>query len=185
MIPPSQTPRSRLAALLMFFGLPALLLTLSALNVFQIDDNSIAAREKEFQLSALMRRLTTPAKDGKPLDLSGIYLSGGSATLASANLQQHLVRSISKASGKLIETSVSEMGDDPAETPDMRVGIKASLDIDNDGLLNLLHGLEAGLPLVFVDRISIRRLPGDDASKGADALRVDLDAVARWKEAGS
>lgn len=176
--------RARLVALMLFFGLPALLLTTTALNTLQIGDESAMMREKEFQLSALMRRLTAPARDGKPLDLSAIYLSGGSATLASANLQQHLVKSIATASGKLIETSVADLGDGPTEAPDSRVGIRTSFDIDNRGLLTFLHELEAGLPIVFVDRISVRRL-ADDAGNGAELLRVDLDAVARWKAPGS
>jgi hypothetical protein len=175
-------PRARLAALLVFIGLPALLLTVSVLNILQIDDNSFVISEKEFQLSALKRKLATPGRDGKPLDLSEIYLMGGSATLASANLQQLIVKSIANTSGKLIETSVVETGDQAAEIPSKRVGIKASFNIDNPGLLVLLHRLESGVPLVFIDQISVRRLPSDD--NGKDALRVDLEAYGRWKEAG-
>lgn len=174
----AQRPHSRLLALLLFFGFPALLLTLSVLNVLQLSDNAFVINEKEFQLSALMRRLTMPAKDGKPLDLSEAYVAGETATLASANLQQYLVKSIAEASGKLIETAVSEAANNSEQIADTRTGIKASFNIDNPGLLKLLHRLESGLPLVFVDEISIRRLPSDD---GKDILRVDLEASGRWK----
>lgn len=170
-------PHSKLLALLLFFGFPALLLTLSALKLLQLNDNAFVTSEKEFQLSALMRRLTMPARDGKPVDLSEAYVAGESTTLASANLQKDLVKSIAEASGKLIETVVSEAADNP-EIAVTRTGIKASFTIDNPGLLELLHSLESGLPLVFVDEISIRRLPSDD---GTDILRVDLEASGRWK----
>lgn len=181
----TQTSRSRLLALLLFLGLPALLLTLCVLNLIQLSDNSFVASEKEFQLSTLMRRLTMPSKDGKPLDLSGAYVPGESESLASASLQQYLVKSIAEASGKLIETAVSESPDDPDQVVDNRIGIKASFNIDNPGLLKLLHRLESGLPLVFVGHVSIRRLPGDEGVKGEEILRVDLEATGRWKGVAS
>lgn len=177
----SRAPRSRISALLLFLGLPAMLLTYAALNVLETEDNGFVTREKEFQLTSLMRRLTAPARDGKPLDLSQIYLAADTPTLASAALQQRIVQSVADASGKIIETTSPDAGEDGAAQGNQRVEIRASFDIDNDGLLDLLHGLETGLPLVFIDKISIRRLPDDDDGKGRGMLRVDLEANARWK----
>ena len=177
------TPHSRLAGLLIFFGIPAMLLTFSALNVLEADGNSFIAAEKEFQLTGLMRKLTAPAKDGKPLDMSRIYLVAETATVANADLQNLLGRSIATASGRIIETSTLEAGADPEDFAARRVGIKATFDISNEGLLTLLHGLETGLPLVFVDKLSIRRLPADDAEEAA-TLRVDLEAAAQWRATG-
>jgi len=176
-----RTSRSRLPALLVFFGVPVLLLTAAIVNMLEIGDNEFAAREKEFQLTALMRKLTTPSRDGKPLDLSRIYLPGETATLASAGLQQRLIDAITAASGKIIETSaVDEAGSgEPAENANL--AIRASLDIDNDGLLKLLHQLETGLPLIFVEKISVRRSSQDSGDTTTERLRVDLTAAARWK----
>lgn len=174
-------PRARLLALMFFFCVPALLFTLSILNVLEIEDNSFVEAEKEFQLSSLMRRLTAPAKDGKPTDLSQIYLSSASATLAGADLQQYLTETIAKGSGKLIETAILESDREDEQSAQNLVSIRASSEIDNNGLLSVLHRLETGLPLVFIDKISIRRLGGDDTSPGAEALRVDLEVSARWK----
>ena len=175
--------RPRLPGLLIFIGIPALLLTLSAFNMLDEAENGFAAQEKEFQLSALMRRLTAPAKDGKPLDLSRIYLSGDTRDLANANLQQRLAQSIAQASGKVIETSALDFAD--AQPVDGRVGVKASFDIENNGLLALLHGLETGLPLIFMDKLSVRRAPNDAAGISPEKLRVDLEATARWRTPAS
>ncbi|UVC12617.1 hypothetical protein IHQ71_31610 (plasmid) [Rhizobium sp. TH2] len=180
----ARSSRSRLLALLLFFGVPAVLLTLSIVNMFQLGDNALVASEKEFQLSALMRRLTMPAKDGKPLDLSHVYVAGESATLASANLQTYLVKSIADVSGKLIETVASEPEDNSDPTVGDNIGIKASFSVDNPGLLELLHRLESGLPLVFINHLSVRRLTSDDSVIGKEALRVDMEATGRWKVAG-
>lgn len=174
---------SRISGLLIFLGLPALLLTFSALQALEAEDNRVLAQEKEFQLTTLMRRLTAPAKDGKPLDLSRIYIAADTATLAGANLQKLVVQSVTGASGKIIETSVLDASEDQTNQAQQTVGIHASFDINNDGLLSVLRGLESGLPLVFVDRISIRRLPGDTDSGSSDMLRVDVAVSARWKAA--
>ena len=148
--------------------------------ILETQDIGLETAEKEFQLAALMRKLTSPATDGKPLDLSQVYFPGETATLASADLQEYVGRSIAKASGKVIETAVLEFEGVAADASDRRIGIKASFDIGNDGLLALLHELETGLPLVFVDKLAIRPMPAGDG-KGADALRIDLEAVARWR----
>lgn len=178
----SKTPRSRITGLLLFLGAPALLLTFSVLNALEAEDNAFVVQEREFQLAGLMRRLTAPAKDGKPLDLSQIYLAAGTSTLASATLQKLVVQSVAKASGKIVETTSLDVAQDEAEPANQTVGIRASFDIDNDGLLTLLHGLETGLPLVFVDKVSVRRLPGDGNGKDTSImLRADIEAKARWK----
>jgi hypothetical protein len=179
----SQSPRSRISGLLLFLGLPAMLLTFAALNALEASDEAFVVQEKEFQLSSLMRRLTTPARDGKPVDLSPIYLSADTSTLASASLQQLIVQAVAKAPARIIETTALDVAEDEADVNQQRVAIRASFDIDNAGLLALLHGLETGLPLVFIDKISVRRLPGDVDAKGPDMLRVDLESSARWKAA--
>jgi hypothetical protein len=177
--------RPRLTGLLFFVGMPALLLTLSAFNMLDEAENCFAAQEKEFQLSALMRRLTAPAKDGKPLDLSQIYLAADTRDLANANLQQHLAQSITRASGKIIETSALDFVEYEAQPVEGGIGVKASFDIENDGLLALLHGLETGLPLVFVDKLSVRRVPGEPTGTAPEKLRVDLEATGRWRAPAS
>jgi hypothetical protein len=184
MNPAAQSPRSRLLALLLFFGFPALLLTVSILNMLQLSDNALVTNEKEFQLSALMRRLTTPAKDGQAFDLSDVYVLGESATLASANLQKYLVKAIAETSGKLIETVVSEAADNSDPAAGDVIGIKASFNIDNPGMLKLFLRLESSLPLVFIDHVSVRRLPSDDSANGEEVLRVDMETTGRWKGAG-
>jgi len=77
----SRAPHSRISALLLFLGVPAMPLTYAALNVLEIHDGGVVAREKEFRRTSLMRRLTAPARDGKPRDLSQIYLAAETTTL--------------------------------------------------------------------------------------------------------
>lgn len=174
---------SRLVGLLLFLGIPAVMLTFSALNLIESSDNSYVAQEKEIQLSALMRRLTSPNNQDGIVDMSRIYTAGNTAALASASLQEHVVKAIASASGKLIETSAMDIDGDPERQLDDSVGIRASFDIDNDGLLTVLHRLETGLPLVFVSKLSVRRLPSESANNPA-ILRITLEAISKRRISG-
>lgn len=180
MTPVTAKPASmRLIAILLFVGMPALLLSLTVLNGVQFLSDRMTISDKENQLAALQRRLNTPRSGQKQTDLSSIYIAGASKALASANLQQHLVTAISTASGRLIETLSVEPADPSVETDDIR--LKATLDIDNEGLLNLLYALEAGTPFLDVETLSVRRLQADKDATEAETLRVDMMVTAHWK----
>lgn len=168
----------RLAAIGIFLGLPALFATITAMNFLQVADDQFTLAEKQMQLSSFMRRLTTPARDGRPVDLSPIYVTGTSAALASANLQQYVVGAIAGAAGKIIETAVVDTAPTDDTEVDDRVGIRASFEIDNDGLLKVLRGIESGVPLLDVDSISVRRLQTGDSS---EKLRVDIEVTGHWR----
>ena len=185
----------RLGAVLVFIGLPALLLALAVLNVLQVASDRMTVEENTRQAAALERRLATTVPRGREPALS-LSVQAASRTAAIAALQQALIDAVAAASGRVIETSGLEgEGGDP-EASD-RIDVKTVLDIDNDGLLGLLTRLESGLPLMTVESLSIRRLPGvqatpSDEGETTDAerivLRVDMAISARWTaldEAGS
>lgn len=178
---PATQSTSRLLAVGLFIGVPALLAALSVLNILQLGDDRFTLADKEVQVAAFNRRLSTPAADGKPLDLSPIYVRGTSRTLASANLQQYVVDAISASSGRLIETVPVDLNSiDDADRAD-EIQLKATLDIDNAGLLQLLYRLESGVPLLDIETLSIRRLPNDAGDEQAEILRVDMAISGRWR----
>ena len=173
-------PLHRLMALALFVGLPAILLSLSGLNLLQMVENDSDAAGRSAQVAAFDRRLNKPAADGKAVDLSQIYLPGLSRTLASANLQQRVVSLIAATSGRLIETAaVDPVVTDTAENDELR--LKATLDIDNTGLIDLLYRLETGLPLLTIENLSIRRM-ANDGGEGARTLRVDILVRGHWRQ---
>jgi hypothetical protein len=179
------TRSSRLLAVGLFIGLPAIFAALGVLNLLQVADDRVVLAEKEMQVAAFTRRLNAPAADGKPLDLSPIYLKGSSRTLASANLQQYVVDAISATSGKLIETVPVDLNPgDEAERAD-EIHLKATLDIDNAGLLQLLYKLESGVPLLDIETLSIRKLPNDAAEGATETLRIDMAIRGRWRQSAA
>lgn len=172
----------RLSAVLVFIGLPIILTGLGALNFIDAADAGLDAAEKRIQIATLAGRLAAAAKRDKPQNLSAVYVNGTSRSLASANLQQLLVDATSASSGHLIETSTIDPTD--SDNPDAAdvVEVRATLDIDNGGLLQLLYRLETGVPLLDVDTLSVRRLNESNGDKSkADMLRIDLAVKGRWK----
>lgn len=172
----------RMSAVLIFLGLPIVFLGLAVMNMLDAADEQYVSSQKQIQISTLTRRLAAAVGKLKPVDLSTIYISGTSRSLASANLQQYLVDAISASSGRLIETATIDPSDSGDSSTTDAITIKATLDIDNDGLLQLLYRVESGVPLIDVDTLSVRRLTAidDDKTKG-ELLRVDIAVKGRWK----
>lgn len=170
---------SRLFAILIFVGLPLLLAGFTALNIIQVLDDRVTIAEKQTQLAALQRRLKAPRSGATQQDFSSLYIEAASRGLASATLQQQLVGAIATASGRLIETLSVDPVDPGEQADDIR--LKATLDIDNDGLLTLLHALESGMPLLEIETLSVRRLQEAGAEGQSETLRVDMMVNGHWK----
>ena len=173
---------SRLLAVALFIGVPALLLGLAALNVIQLGDDRFSAAEKEAQVAALTRRLNSKTTQSNLPDLSTIYVRGASRSLASANLQQYMVDTVAATSARLIETAAMEPDatDEPDSVQDL--GLKTTLETDNKGLLQLLYKLESGIPLLNVETLSVRRLPNDGGETKPGTLRVDVAVTGKWRQ---
>lgn len=109
-------------------------------------------------------------------------LQGGSQALAAAALQDHVRSLVQQAGGKLKTTNPMPGEIEAGLT---RIGVSARMTLDVQGLQTMLHGIETGTPLVFVDKLTVR--PGRDAFQGLDAaggspsgaeLMVDVEVSA-------
>ena len=174
-------PVKRMLAMACFIGAPALLVVLTALNGLHVHESRSAAADMEIQLSAIQRRLNAPATDGKPVDISRIYLAGATRTLAIATLQQYVTAAASATAGSLIETAPVEPGS-TGVVPDLgEVRLRATLDIDNNGLLQLLFILESSVPLIDIETLSIRHISAGVNNQTEDKLRVYMQVRGYWR----
>jgi len=161
----------------MVVGLPICLAALTAFWLNDVAETTSANDTLRVQLSELKKRLAAPGPDGMPQDMSAIYLKGGQASLASANLQQLVVATVQNSAGQLIETRAIET-ESQSETG--VTGLNVSLDVSNNSLLQFLVKIETGLPLLSVDAISIRgSVPADPLAE--PQLRVDMTVKGFWK----
>lgn len=82
------------------------------------------------------------------------YLRSDDETLASAELQEHVKRVIDRGGGQLASTQVlSNQRAEHANLATVRVNMRG----DAEALQKVLHGLETGRPILFLDNVSIRR----------------------------
>lgn len=90
---------------------------------------------------------------GPATEPASLMLEGDTADIAGARLQKLIDDRVTNAGGT---ASAYQIAAKPADGDAKRLTLNLSLSIDIDGLRDLLHSIEAGAPLVFVDGIAIR-----------------------------
>lgn len=80
------------------------------------------------------------------------YLSGDTAALAAAALQDHLQRLVQSAGGHLISTNPLSAKQTAGL---MKVSVSARMTLGSNGLPEFLYRLETGKPLVFIDSLHV------------------------------
>lgn len=170
------------AAIALFVGLPLLLVGLTLNNLARWFEAGSAAAEREGRVAAIQDRIRAGAvhRPGAAGDTGAIFLAATSPGLARAELQGRLVGLVERAGGRLIEVR----GEDEREGPEaLSVLLRASLDVDNAGLFDLIAAIEAGVPLLTVEGINIRTLPGRAGVEDPNpTLRVALAVRGHRKE---
>lgn len=166
----------RTATAAVAIALPIGLAALAAVNFLQASETSGVTDRQAENVAALERRVAKLGDAGAAKrDVSAIFLPGDGPELARAELQKLLTEAVAAVDGRLIESQ--EPGQQLAsdEPDDGRVELRVTFDARNDGLLDLLYGLETRLPLLSIERLETRRLDqsGDEDPKDP-TLRVGL-----------
>lgn len=89
----------------------------------------------------------------KQFKVSQYYIDASTPQLAAAQLQQRVKQVITRAGGKLVSTQNLPR---PEKDGDKKVAVRVRMNGDTDVLVKVLHDLEAGKPLLFVENLSIR-----------------------------
>lgn len=151
-------------------------LVFAIVTFLQASETSALADRQAATVSVLERRVATlRERPGATLDASAIFLPGDGVEIARAELQKMLVEAVAAAEGRLIETQEPGTGLASDEPDDGRIELRVSFDAGNDGLLDLVHGLETRLPLLTIVRLEARRLDaGGDDDPEDPTLRIGL-----------
>ncbi|MGH6635097.1 MAG: type II secretion system protein GspM [Gammaproteobacteria bacterium] len=115
------------------------------------------------------------------------YLSGRTPSLAAAGLQNHLKAIIEASAGQLITSS-----DLPSTNEERLTKVATSLRLKDqtEGLREILYAIETQLPLVFIDKLSVRGLSFYSARTTPNTepmldIQLDLSGFARAAEAAN
>lgn len=141
------------------------------------ETEAIADRQEATVMALERRAARIHDRAGQRLDATAVYLPGDGLEIARAELQKLLTDAVAAAGGKLIETQEPGSVRDADAPDDGRVELRVTFDVRNDGLLDLLYGLETQLPLITIERLEARRLDLEaDASTEDPTLRVSFVA---------
>ena len=129
-------------------------------------------------LATFERRKENVASDSVPIaqPAGSPFLEGPTVTVASASLLQQLTTALTRAGagGSVIS---SEVDNQFTQSKDGFVRIRATGNIEQNGLQQLLYDLESGMPFVFVDQLSARI---EMEGKKDGLMRVSIGVTGLW-----
>lgn len=102
--------------------------------------------ELEQQLAGLSRRSAA----------SQYYVQGATPALASANIQKHLNNIVTRNGAEVVSTQIVAAQGDAANN---QVSLKVHMRADIDAAITVLHSVESGRPMLFVDDLAINARP--------------------------
>ncbi len=159
-----RSSRAYLAAAFLMVVL-ATLATIAAAPYFQIGTLEAEIAEKQQLLPELRAKIARESELKKEhADLAALgqdkslLLEGDKTGVAGANLQS-LVNGLVTANGG---TASSIQILPPKEDGNlMRISVSLSINVGTDGLRDIVHSLETGTPLIFIDDIVVRAIHDD------------------------
>ncbi|WP_395666329.1 type II secretion system protein GspM [Methylocella sp.] len=129
-----------------------------------------AARER---LAALEARARPGAASGETP--GSPFLDGPTITVAGAGLQRRVAAAAAEAGAVVLSSQVDLQ--DESQANDGFVRLSASLEAAQEAIQPLLHDLETGLPLLFVEQIVVQAPNG-----ASQKMRVQLDVAGQWRD---
>jgi general secretion pathway protein M len=174
----------RYASLALFCGVPLLFFILIATNLKDTADARALEDRQRAQLSQIVARLAShPRRVLTLAEKASLYLDAKTVSLARAELQARTGKIVTAAGGRLSEAQFTGTSDQEANGT---LAIQLALSIENKGLRDLLYDLEAGLPLMTVASLNVRKQTAEGADGGADGgpLQVEVTVHGYFKQAG-
>jgi general secretion pathway protein M len=157
-------------------------IALLATSLFLVSD----LRDKTAELAAARMRLDQLSERSQPGSASigsnasvkgSPFLDAQTITIAGAALQQRVEEAVAKADGALMSSQVE------LEGPDAKngfVGLTASMEVSQPAVQTILYDIEAGMPYLFVDKLSIQS-PEVFGEPESGRTRMTIGVVGQWR----
>lgn len=104
------------------------------------------------------------------------YLEGQTVTVAGAALLQRVIGAVTRVGGQVLSSQVDLQGE---HAKDDYVGVIANCEVEQPALQQLLYDIEAGMPFLFVDQLTVQAPEGGAENGGR--MRVMLGVSGQWR----
>lgn len=158
-------------------------IALWAVSLFLIAD----LRNKAAEVAAAQMRLDQLSERSHPslsaslasnAGVSGSpFLDGKTITIAGAALQQRIEAAVAKANGLLTSSQLELDG------PDAKNGfinLSASMEVSQPAVQAILYDIEAGMPYLFIDKLSIQS-PEVFGEPESGRMRMTIGVAGQWQ----
>ena len=105
------------------------------------------------------------------------FVDGRTVTIAGATLQQRMEAAVAKAGGTLMSSQVELDGPDASNG---FIELTASMEVSQPALQTILYDIEAGMPYLFVDKLSIQS-PEDFGEQESGRMRMTISVTGQWR----
>ena len=171
--------RQQTLAVVAYVGIVIGLLAIALLLVADLRDKLAEVAVAEMRLDQLSGR--SPPSSESIASNAGVsgspFLEGQTITIAGAALQQRVEAAVAKAGGALVSSQVELDG------PDAKngfVGLTSSVELGQPAVQAILYDVEAGMPYLFVDKLSIQS-PEVFGEPESGRMRMTISVVGQWR----
>ena len=154
-----------------------------SISFFLVED----LRDRAAELAAAQMRLDQLTDRSRPNSSTSIasnasvtgspFLDGQTITIAGAALQQRVEAAVAKTGGALMSSQVELDG---PEAKNGFVGLTASTEVSQPDVQTILYDIEAGMPYLFVDKLSIQS-PEVFGEPESGHTRMTIGVVGQWR----
>jgi general secretion pathway protein M len=172
--------RRHALAVVSYFGVVIVLLAVSLFLVADLRDKAAkiaAAQMRLDQLSERSRPSLSASNASNPGTSGSPFLDGQTITIAGAALQQRIEAAVAKADGLLTSSQLELDG------PDAKngfVNLSASMEVSQPAVQTILYDIEAGMPYLFVEKLSIQS-PEVFGEPESGRMRMTIGVAGQWR----
>lgn len=174
--------RDRSLAVLYYVSTILGLVAATWLALATLADRYSAYSESAALLERMERRHTAGAlaEDGGLAMTGSPFLEAETLTIAGAELQKHVTALVREGGGNVLSSQVDLQ---QAEGSTDHVSLTMSAELDQSAVQKLLYDIEAGMPLLFIDRLLLQPVQQQSGDPAVSRMRAQLSISAQWKQA--
>ncbi|WP_158818615.1 type II secretion system protein GspM [Methylocapsa sp. S129] len=168
--------RRQASAALAYAAVVACLIVLALWPLSSLADRASAVSTQAEMLDRLDSR-KKPADGSGELGATGSpFLDGQSVTIAGATLQQRIGGAVMKAGGNVLSSQIELDG---PESKEGFVRLTTNFEIAQPAVQQVLYDLEAGMPFLFVDVLSVQA-PQAVGETETERVRASMGVYGQW-----